>query len=65
MYLHKQAEVRVMKSMINHCKGLVTIVDLAHPIVDDTKLEHLEVKPSDGAYIHNIDAMVESAGGTI
>lgn len=65
MYLREKVAAGVVKSMLNHCSGLVAIADLAHPVLDNAKLEHSEVRTSDGAFIHNIDAMVEGAEGTI
>ena len=65
MYLREKVAACVVKSMLSHCSGLVAITDLAHPNLDNAKLKHSEVRGSDGALIHNIDAMVEDAGGTI
>jgi len=65
MYLHERAAADVVQSMLNHCSGLVAIAGLAHPVVDNAELKYSELRMSDGALIHNIDAMVEKAGGTI
>ena len=65
MYLRERAAADVVRSMLNHCSGLVAITGLAHPIVDNAELKYSEPRMSDGALIHNIDAMVEKAGGTI
>lgn len=64
MYLHESAAADVVRSMLNHCSGLVAIANPAHPIVDNANLKHSEPR-SDGALIHNIDAMVERVGGTV
>ncbi|MGA2682162.1 MAG: class I SAM-dependent methyltransferase [Candidatus Bathyarchaeia archaeon] len=65
MYLREKTAAGVVKSMLNHCSGLVAIADLAHPVLDNATLEHSQVRRLDGAFIHNIDAMVGDAGGTI
>jgi len=65
MYLHERAAADVVQSMLTHCRGLVAITGLAHPVVDNAELKHSEPRMSDGALIHNIDEMVEKAGGTI
>jgi SAM-dependent methyltransferase len=65
MYLREGAAADVVRSMLNHCSGLIAIAGLAHPVVDNAKLTHSEPRMSDGAFIHNIDAMVEKADGTI
>jgi len=64
MYLDDSAAADVVRSMLNHCNGLVAIANPAHPLVDNSKLNCSEPR-SDGSLIHNIDAMVERAGGTI
>jgi SAM-dependent methyltransferase len=65
MYLHEYAAADVVQSMLNHCGGLVTIAGLAHPVVDNVQLKHSEIRGSDEAFIHNVDAMVQRAGGKI
>lgn len=64
MYVRERAAFDVIRSMLNHCNGLVAIANPAHPSVHNAKLKHSEPR-SDGALIHNIDAMAEWAGGTI
>jgi len=65
VYLHETAAAKVVGSMLNHCKGVVAIYSVAHPIVDNSTLEHSETRSSDRVYLHNIDAMVKKAGGAI
>jgi len=64
MYVRERAAADVVRSMLNACSGLVAIANPAHPVIDNVKLKHSEPR-SDAALIHNIDAMVEGAGGTI
>jgi SAM-dependent methyltransferase len=64
MYLKYEAATDVVCSMLRHSNGIVVIAGLAHPIVDNAELKQSEPR-SDGALIHNIDKMVEKAGGII
>jgi SAM-dependent methyltransferase len=65
MYLHEGAAADVVRSMLNHCGGLVAITGLAHAVIDNCELQQSEPRMFDGALIHNIDAMVKKAGGAI
>jgi len=65
MCLHERAAANVVPSMLNRFSGLVAITGHAHPVVDNAELECSESRSSDEALIHNIDAMVERASGTI
>lgn len=65
MYLQENNAAAVVKSMLAHCNGIVAIAGLAHPNIDNYKLAGSESRRSDGALIHNIEAMVENTGGQI
>ena len=65
MYLQENLAASVVKSMLSHSSGVVAIAGLAHPTIDNEKLAFSVPRESDGALIHNIDAMVEKAGGLI
>lgn len=65
MYLNESTAIDVVRSMLNHCSGLVAIKGLAHPIIDNAKLMRSEPRMNDGAFIHNIDAMVKKANGKV
>lgn len=65
VYLHETEATEVIRSMLNHCNNLVAIYSIAHPMIDNSRLEHSETRSSDGVFYHNIDAMVKKAGGTI
>ena len=65
MYLKKEAAIKVVKSMICHSNGVIAIADLAHPTVDNAKIDNSVVRAFDGANIHNIDQMVQKSGGEI
>jgi SAM-dependent methyltransferase len=65
MYLEKEAASQVVKSIISHSNGVIAIADLAHPMVDNAKIGNSVVRAFDGAYMHNIDEMVQKSGGEI
>ena len=64
MYLKKEAAERVVRAMIRHARSVVAIAGLAHPGVDNFTLARSE-RRWDAALIHNIDAMVQKAGGEL
>lgn len=64
-YLHEQAAADVVRSMLNHCSGLVAIKERAYHVVDNRELKGSKPRESDGSFIHNIDAMVDKGGGTV
>jgi 2-polyprenyl-3-methyl-5-hydroxy-6-metoxy-1,4-benzoquinol methylase len=63
VYLKELAATNVIRSMLNHCSGLVVIYAIAHPRVDNSNLRHSETRNFDGVFFHNVDAMVKNAGG--
>ncbi len=65
VYLQEPAATLVIRSMLNHCGGLVVILAIAHPAIDNSELKHSETRNLDGIFLHNIDAMVKSAGGKV
>lgn len=65
VYLNESAASDVVRTMFNHCNSLVAIYSIAHPSIDNSKLEHSETRSSDGVFYHNIDSMVRNAGGKI
>ncbi len=65
VYLNETAASEVVLEMMNHCNKIVAIYSIAHPTVDNSKLEHSEIRSSDGVFYHNIDSMIEKAGGKV
>lgn len=65
MYLTQNKAEEVLATLLEHTQKLVVVAGLAHPSIDNNKLEHSEVRGSDGSFIHNLDRMVEAAGGRI
>lgn len=65
MYLREAAAARVVRAMLRRTRHLLALTGLAHPEFDNRHLRQSEVRPKDGAYRHNLDALVEAAGGKI
>jgi SAM-dependent methyltransferase len=65
IYLREPAATSVTQAMLNHCDGLVIISAIAHPTVDNSELKTSGTRNLDGRLIHNIDAIVNNAGGKV
>jgi SAM-dependent methyltransferase len=65
MYLQEADAADVVAEMLRHTRGVVAIAGLAHPRLDNRLLAASERRERDLTFIHNIDRMVERAGGTI
>jgi len=65
MYLNEIDASRVVKTMLDHTNILVAISGLANPDMDNNKLQHSIFRENDNSLIHNIDAMINCAGGEI
>jgi SAM-dependent methyltransferase len=65
MYLDQHAAAEVVRGLIRRTRIVVAMADLAHPEIDNAFLERSGVRSSDGAFIHNLDAMVEHVGARV
>ena len=65
MYLPEDEARLVVDSILRHTGIVAAFAGLAHPAIDNADLAHSEVRAGDGSFIHNIDAMVQAAGGTV
>jgi len=65
MYLEEDAAARVVNAMLRHTKVVVALTGLAFPERDNALLDHSVPRNSDRSFIHNIDSMIEKAGGTV
>ena len=65
MYLREEQAACVVQSMLRRAGRLLVLSGLAHPHQDNSKLVRSEPRARDGAFIHNLDAMVTRAGGSI
>jgi 2-polyprenyl-3-methyl-5-hydroxy-6-metoxy-1,4-benzoquinol methylase len=63
MYLNQEAATAVVKSLLKHTNHIVGISGLADPRKPNSQLEHSSIRIWDQSYIHNIERMVNEAGG--
>jgi SAM-dependent methyltransferase len=65
MYLEEAEATDVMAAMLRICGKIVAISGPAHPEVDNASLDRAVPRSKDGSLIHNLDRIVERAGGTV
>lgn len=65
MYLREEDAIRVVGSIMRQTGQLAAFAGLAHPDRDNRELTSAEIRERDGTFIHNIDRMVERAGGRV
>jgi SAM-dependent methyltransferase len=65
MYLDEIRAAQVVKTLIAHTRFVTALIGLANPDMDNSRLERSEVRPSDGAFIHNLHRMLQDAGGKV
>lgn len=65
MYLDEAEATNVMAAMLRICGKVVAISGPAHPKVDNALLDRAVPRSNDGSLIHNMDRIVERAGGTV
>jgi hypothetical protein len=51
--------------MLRRTGHVLALAGLAHPERDNAELEESCVRPQDGTFIHNLDAMVRQSGGRV
>ena len=65
MYLREPEAARVVEAMMARADRLVVLTGLAHPALDNARLERSGVRERDRTFIHTLDAMAEAAGGRV
>lgn len=65
MYLDELTAERVMGVLLAHTRLVLGLICLAHPTIENFRLDRSEVRKLDGARIHNLDALVQHAGGQV
>ncbi len=65
MYLKEEEASRVIDSMLRHTNIMLGFSGLAHPDIDNARLQNSVPRESDQSFIHNIDSMVRKSGGEI
>jgi len=65
LYLKQDQANKLVAKMMNHTSTMLAFTGLAHPDLDNAKLETSVTRESDKTWIHNIDKMITDAGGKI
>ncbi len=65
MYLDEATARQVVKSMLSHTGRLLGIITIAHPSLDNANLQTSDIRPSDRAFIHNVESMIRTCGGKV
>ena len=65
MYLREDAAAAVVAAMLARTSRVLALAGLAHPDADNAELAASARRERDGTWIHNLDAMVARAGGTV
>jgi D-aspartate ligase len=64
MYLRDQGAAEVVGAMLRRGR-MVALAGLAHPAIDNAQLRESDVRTTDNTFIHNLDGMIETAGGRV
>ena len=65
MYLRERDAAAAVAAMLARTDGVLALAGLAHPEMDNARLAASVPRASDRSLIHNLDEMVERAGGRI
>ncbi len=65
MYLRQAEASAMVRTMLSHSRVMVAMAGLAHAVRDNAVLDESEVRERDHTFVHNFDAMVKSAGGSV
>jgi len=65
MYLNEDAAAQAVRVMLRHTRGLLGLINLAHPHADNAQLTRSYVRSEDLGFVHNVDRMVCQAGGQV
>jgi len=65
MYLHEAEAGAVVAAMLRHAKLVIGLSGPADHVTDNGELDQGWAREEDDAFIHNFDAMVSRAGGTV
>lgn len=65
MYLKEAEAAEMVRAMLSNSRTMVAMAGLAHPSRDNAVLTNSDVRDRDQTFIHNLDAMVKNAGGSV
>jgi len=64
-YLDELSAERVMGVLLAHTRRVLGLICLAHPTMENSRLSRSEIRALEGGRIHNLDALVQHAGGEV
>ena len=65
LYLKQDQAKKLVARMMKHTNTMLVLTGLAHPKIDNAKLDSSVTRERDKTWIHNIDRMISEAGGRI
>lgn len=65
MYLREHDAAEAVRAMLSRTNGVLALAGLAHPEMDNARLPASVPRTADRSLIHNLDGMVERAGGRV
>lgn len=65
LYLDQAPATEAVRAMLRRTRKLCAFAAVAHAEVDNIELRHSLTRSWDSSHIHNVDAMVEAAGGRV
>lgn len=65
MYLREEDAERAVASILGRAAVVAVFAGLANPECDNASLVESRVRATDGSFIHNLDRMVQRAGGRV
>jgi SAM-dependent methyltransferase len=65
LYLDATEALAVVRAMLQHCGTMLALSGPAYPKYDNAEFERVCIRAADGVTIHNLDALVKAAGGSI
>jgi SAM-dependent methyltransferase len=65
LYFDEPTAADIVKTLLRHTRLSLGLIGLAHPSMDNSQLKNSDIRLQDHVFIHNLDAMIRSAGGRI
>ena len=65
LYFDEATATRIVECLLRHTRLLLCIIGLSHPAIDNAELRCTDVRPVDGAFIHNVDRMIRAEGRVV
>lgn len=65
LYLDQARAAEAVAAMLRRTRKVCAFAAVAHPDLDNRELSHSVMRAWDSSHIHNVDAMVDAAGGRV